>query len=87
MPEQKLKALLQSLREELANTPELDANSEKLLSGISADIEKRLEKNHTDENNSISESVNRALEQFEESHPTLHGLLIKVSETLSQMGI
>ncbi|MEW6285890.1 MAG: DUF4404 family protein [Chloroflexota bacterium] len=86
MPEQRLRELLEQLREELARTPSVDEKGREMLARLHADIQKFLDP--AQENpESLLERVQAAIDHFEVKHPAITAALSQMLNTLSNAGI
>ena len=83
--------LLDRLNSELEQSGSVDERGQEMLRNIEADIRRRLEeketKRETEENDSVPERLQRAIEHFEETHPTLTLTLSEMMTILSNAGI
>ncbi|PRB82061.1 DUF4404 family protein [Pseudomonas sp. MYb185] len=92
MPEEQLKAQLESLQQTL-NDPDtqLSAEERSSLEALANTLEARLLVREADEDAvndpSLVDGVNLMIEEFSERHPTLAATLQNVVQTLSNMGI
>ena len=79
---------LKSLHQELTPNPDLSAESRALLEEIARDIE-ALRQPASDKSGAqnFADRVREAAALFEEEHPALVGVLTRLSDTLSAMGI
>ncbi|MBF7730814.1 DUF4404 family protein [Pseudomonas sp. N040] len=85
---QNLQQQLQQLRDQLANNPPLDADERASLVALLQEIEANLvETAETEQNESLVDGVNLAIERFEVSHPTLTATLRNILQSLANMGI
>jgi hypothetical protein len=89
--DQELRDLLDRLNSELEQSESVDERGQEMLRNIDADIRRRLEekeaKRETEENDSVPERLQRAIEHFEETHPTLTLTLSEMMTILSNAGI
>lgn len=85
---QNLQQQLQQLRDQLANNPPLDADERASLVALLQEIEANLiETAESEQNESLVDGVNLAIERFEVSHPTLTATLRSILQSLANMGI
>lgn len=84
---QRLRERLQELHEELEAVDELDPELRSMLEETLGDIRGRLAETEEFEVPAEPNEITRLAERFEEDHPTMAGLLRKLVDTLSQMGI
>lgn len=92
MPERldKLREMLSDLDKELDSLESLDEPTRTVLEEAKRDIEEALEKHDSPsqwEPQSIVDRLNDATEQFEVTHPTLTGIIQRMINALSQLGI
>ena len=87
MPRTALREELETLRNELAEGPDLDAESRELLAGLAADIERVLEDDAAAGEVPLAEQLADAAERFEASHPRLTALVGRIANALSNLGI
>jgi type VI protein secretion system component VasF len=80
---EKLEALHAALREAGAADPE----SRELLRTVLADIQRLLDREAEHEPESLVDRLREAMEEFEESHPTLTEAAGRVIDALAKMGI
>jgi hypothetical protein len=89
--DQELRDLLDRLNSELEQSGSVDERGQEMLRNIDADLRRRLEeketKRETEENDSVPERLQRAIEHFEETHPTLTLTLSEMMTILSNAGI
>lgn len=89
----RLRATLAQLHEELDRVETTDPEIQRLLQGTMADIQGTIERHEgtaapadpSDE--SIVDRLSAAARHYEETHPTLSGILGSIIDTLSRMGI
>ncbi len=90
---QKLQATIDQLHQELAALDEVDEQAQQLLESAVADIHAKLEQPsteddaETDESASIAGRLGAAARHYEDSHPTLSGIIGSIIDALSRMGI
>lgn len=88
MPEHDLQSQLAELRSQLAQDTPLTEEERAELQLIAQDIELRLaNKGIVEQNDSLVDGVNLAVERFEVSHPSTAMTLRNIMQTLSNMGI
>lgn len=91
MTDERLRARLDELHEQLGQVeevePEVRASLELLMADVRKVLERSGEKDVAAEQESVLERLKDAAGQFEESHPVLFGTLGRVMDVLSQMGI
>jgi len=89
--DQNLRELLERLNNELEQTESVDEHGQEMLRNLDADIRRRLgnseTKRETDEDDSLLERLQGAIEHFEETHPTLTLTLSEMMTILSNAGI
>lgn len=85
---QKLQQQLQQLHDELAKNPPLNDAERASLATLLHDIEASLG-NPTDgeQDETLVDGVNLAIERFEVSHPTVTATLRSILQSLANMGI
>ena len=84
MSDQELRRTLKDLHRELAEVGEVDADLERLLSDIRADIETVMDR---PSQQSLGERLGEAVERFEVSHPRLASAMGAVIDQLARMGV
>ncbi len=90
MPEriEKLRATVTELEAELASLAELDDATRALLEEAVSDLQAALAKKPAEiEHHSLTERLAESAQAFEESHPTLYGIVKRTIDALAQMGI
>ena len=88
MAEHDLQSQLAELRLQLAQDTPLTEEERAELQVIAQDIELRLENQGiVDQNDSLVDGVNLAVERFEVSHPNTAITLRNIMQTLASMGI
>jgi hypothetical protein len=89
MPEEKLKRTIKSVHQELSKTGELDEDLKELLRALDKDIDRVLAKQPLadDEDETMSERVEKMASRFSAEYPRLEMLLREVSDTLGKLGI
>lgn len=87
MPTQRLQEELQELREQLERQPPLNAEERASLQALIKDIEMQLANEDALADETLTDSINLAVERFEASHPTLAGTLRSIMQSLANMGI
>ena len=88
MNDKNLSELLEQLHDELGKTQAMDEKGRQLLRNLDVDIQKlllRTEGTETDE--SFLESLQNAIDHFEDSHPALTSALSHMLTILSNAGI
>lgn len=91
----RLAATLAELHEELAATSAADTEVRQLLSRALADIQAKLQASPGEASKALTEDgsdglgdrLRGAAVHFEQSHPTLSGLINSLVDTLTQLGI
>ena len=86
---EKLRAAVEELHNELASVEDVDADMQQLLKDAMADIDKALQDQSAkrDDDGNLADRLSEAAQHFEDSHPTLTGIIGSVIDTLSRMGI
>lgn len=88
MSEHDLQSQLLELRSQLAQDTPLTEEEREELQLIARDIELRLSNQEmVDQNDSLVDGVNLAVERFEVSHPNTAMTLRNIMQTLANMGI
>lgn len=87
MPTQRLQQELQALREQLERQPPLNEEDRAALRALIKDIEMQLDNEDALADETLTDSINLAVERFEASHPTLAGTLRSIMQSLANMGI
>lgn len=93
MPERSLRRILDELHESLENAGDIDEAGRQALRGAADEIREALDAEPAarggegEVNRSVSDRLSAALEQFEESHPTLTETVRRLVDQLSDMGI
>ncbi|PTU73522.1 DUF4404 family protein [Pseudomonas mangrovi] len=88
MPSQELHQQLESLRDQLANSPPLSEEERASLYMLTQDIEAQLARQAAEAPDaSLVDGVTLAVERFEADHPTLAGTLRNILQSLANMGI
>ena len=87
MSTQRLQQELQALREQLERQPPLTEDDRAALRALIKDIEMQLANEEALADETLTDSINLAVERFEASHPTLAGALRSIMQSLANMGI
>lgn len=89
MNRDELRETLASLHETLGETSDVDDETRQLLTSVTDDIHRLLEKDEpvSPEDDSLSEQVTDMMRRFEANHPIIGGLLQRLSDGLANMGI
>jgi hypothetical protein len=88
MPEHDLQSQLAELRNQLAQDTPLTEEERAELQLIAQDVELRMaNQGIVEQNDSLVDGVNLAVERFEVSHPSTAMTLRNIMQTLSNMGI
>lgn len=85
----KIKAVLAELEEELRTLPSVDGDTRKVLEDTVQEIQSALAPDEPGElqPQSLTERLGATAQEFEESHPTLTGIISRLIDGLGQMGI
>lgn len=86
----RLRATIAELEQELRNVSEVDPDTRAMLQEAVEEIQGTLRTSNsavTTEPHSLNERLNIAAAEFDTSHPGLAGLLRRVVDALSQLGI
>ena len=86
---EKLRTTIDDLHAELAGMDQLDDEMQQLLHGAVSDIRGALDKKPKDdiEQSSLIGRLSQAARHYEDSHPTLSGIIGSVIDALSRMGV
>jgi chromosome segregation ATPase len=91
MPErlERLRTTVEELEGELRNLDSIDDETRSVLYEAIDEIQSALARRDAAklESNSLGERLHRSVESFEESHPTLAGIVMRVADLLGQIGI
>ena len=91
MPEriEKLKAIVKELEAELESLDTVDAQSQQVLEDALDDLRTALGKKDTSslQSESLVDRLRTAEEDFQVSHPTISGLVLRMINALGQLGI
>ena len=85
----RIKATLAELEEELRTMPSVDCETRRVLEETVAEIQSALAPDEPGElePESLVDRLGATTQQFEESHPTLTGIISRLIDGLGQMGI
>jgi hypothetical protein len=86
MSQEKIKALLQELQQELSETSQVDADTLALVKQLDGDIEQWLEA-AADVNSPVMEDAIALEARFAANHPVAERLIREVIDTLGRIGI
>lgn len=85
---QNLHQQVKQLRDQLATNPPMDSEERASLVALLHEIEANLTQTlETEQNESLVDGVNLAIERFEVSHPTVTATLRSILQSLANMGI
>jgi len=90
MPKQQLRECIQELLDELDQSDAVDADARRRLTALLDEIQRAVEADSEpsgEEDESLTDRLNEATRQFEDSHPTLTRLVGRIAESLSNLGI
>lgn len=90
MTDKKLSKLLEQLHTELDSTEAVDEKGRELLRALNADIEELLDRSEvgrTEDDDSLLERWQDAIDHFEVTHPTLTSALSHLMTVLNNAGI
>jgi hypothetical protein len=88
MEQQKLRELLETLHQELAQVVTVDEKTGEVLATLKEDISKLVEGgNEAAGEESLMDRMNDAVGHFEEEHPRLSMMIQHVLDSLSRMGL
>jgi len=86
----RLRTTLQQLHDELDKVEPADPEIQTLLSGAMADIQAKINRQEgraSDDDGSIVDRLSSVARHYEETHPTLSGIVGSIIDALSRMGI
>ena len=92
MNQEDLRNTLITLHTQLSSAGEIDATTQAMLQAVTSDIQHLLEHGTTgtvadESDDSLSERLRNTLIEFEARHPHVGGLLERITDGLSSMGI
>lgn len=87
MPARKLQEQLNTLREQLEQTPPLSLEERKHLQELMQQIKAELNLEAASPDNNLVRGINLAVERFEVEHPGLTATLRNIVQSLQSMGI
>lgn len=87
MPKNKIRELLEQLREELDQLSPKDQTGHDLLENITADINSLLEKSNIQADESVLQRIQDTIDHFNIEHPKLTLALSEIMSILSNAGI
>ncbi|MEZ6126277.1 MAG: DUF4404 family protein [Planctomycetaceae bacterium] len=89
MTQDDLRKTLAALRDALSSTSEVDDETRALLQNVTREIQQVLdgERSSDSHDTSFSERVGDVLRDFDAHHPAISGLLERLSDGLSSLGI
>ncbi len=91
MPEriERLRATVEELEAELRDLDSIDDETRTVLNEAIDEIQSALKQRDATQLESLSlgDRLQRTVESFEESHPTLAGIVMRVADLLGQIGI
>lgn len=92
MNQEELRNTLTTLHEQLSSAGEIDATTQAMLQAVTSDIQRLLEHGTTEtvaneSDDSLAERLRTTLIEFEARHPHVGGLLERITDGLSSMGI
>lgn len=86
----RLRSTIQQLHAELDKVESADPEIRALLTGAVADIQEKIDREEGrahDDDGSIADRLTAVARHYEESHPTLSGIVGSIIDALSRMGI
>ncbi len=88
MEQQKLRELLKTLHQELEQVDSVDETTEVVLFNLRADMQRLLDEKvgTIQEDTSLMERMNEALDHFESDHPKLSMTIQHLLDSLAKMG-
>ncbi|PYD03530.1 DUF4404 domain-containing protein [Pseudomonas syringae pv. maculicola] len=89
MPARELQEQLDTLREQLGHNPPMSESERDNLNELMQQIEMKiqLEQATHEQDSSLADGVNLAVERFELEHPTIAGTLRNIVQTLGNIGV
>ncbi|AAO55630.1 MULTISPECIES: DUF4404 family protein [Pseudomonas syringae group] len=89
MPARELQKQLDTLREQLEYNPPISESERDDLNELMQQIEMKiqLEQATHEQDSSLADGVNLAVERFELEHPTIAGTLRNIVQTLGNIGV
>ncbi|AKF45387.1 DUF4404 family protein [Pseudomonas syringae] len=89
MPARELQEQLDTLREQLEHNPPMSESERENLRELMQQIETKiqLEQATHEQDSSLADGVNLAVERFELEHPTIAGTLRNIVQTLGNIGV
>ncbi len=92
MNQEELRNTLTALHTQLSSIGEIDTETQAMLQTVTSDIQRLLEPNVTgaaveESSDSLAERLRTTLIEFEARHPHVGGLLERITDGLSSMGI
>ncbi len=89
MPNEKLRATVTELEQELLASETVDEITRQRIQAALAEVRVALQESETtaEDRSSLADRLNKAVEEFEGSHPTLVSIIGRLADGLSQMGI
>ncbi|PHN54714.1 MULTISPECIES: DUF4404 family protein [Pseudomonas syringae group] len=89
MPARELQKQLDTLREQLEYNPPMSESERDDLNELMQQIEMKiqLEQATHEQDSSLADGVNLAVERFELEHPTIAGTLRNIVQTLGNIGV
>ena len=85
--QEKLRATIDELHSELASMDHMDDDVQQMLRGTLDEIHTVLKQQESEDSSTIIGRLNQAARHYEESHPTLSGIIGSIIDTLGRMGI
>jgi hypothetical protein len=82
-----LEEMHRELQREVESAKFVNERDEALLHELLDDISRLLESAERGEHEPVSERLANAIEQFEESHPTLTGIMTRLSQALGRLAV
>ncbi len=87
MPRQELKTLLSQLRDELAQTDELDTDLLEMAEDIDAQLHRLAQDEEEQPHEDLGDALDRAAANFATNHPRTEAILRELADILGKMGI
>ena len=86
---EKLRATLRELKQELQSLDTMDVQTRQSLEDVMHEIDSSLHESNEigDQHHTLVERLKEAAQGFEDSHPTLFGIVGRIIDGLGQIGI
>jgi len=87
MPTKRLETLLQQLQEEITQLGDSSPEEKQRLEGLVVEIESTLHQETAEQHETMLDSLRAKLLETESEHPTASGVVRRLMQSLSDMGI